>query len=532
MKARIKADPNRLSRDLSFEISCWISLNNGVVAKYRDHVCTVIHIPDDGLYLQLCDVLLARNPCDNVSLDGELLADMGRFGQEKWKIDRSLLKEFSMPPIRNNVIITRFHSLQYDPMCESPLRAVLQFNGKNSPIAFYNFFCSSDEHEVGVVVDSHGFTSCVITGIRFSYGGKEYLLYNYTDTAHKSNYLVIEAIAPVTWKTFSEVSRRILYVVGFLTGHFMFGPFLIFATNNKNVSEWVGYENSLPPPCESFYTMTGMNPYWYFAPSDIDHSSSRNIDETSTLVEPLREKLTPFRKRHVEYLMELLDDKDFSFLFYTLVENSMSQLVRMATSRLIAYAACLEIGGNWFKKQTASRREGTTADFLPVTIREELTSRLQKDVDDYEESLEITEQTDADDNVSNTHNKVVESLSDKLRIVRLRIESELFKQPNAEKLSYQFIANGIELNDSEMKLLKGRNRILHGSDSIKVSFESDNPEPYIEVSERLCFEYFALIWRLIMHIIGYKGIYRDEAGVQKAFRTHGSNNGDPFIRDV
>lgn len=532
MNARIKADPNRLSRDLSFEVSCWDSLNKGVAAKYEDHACTLKHTPEDGLYL-LYDVLLARSyPCDSISLDGELWVGIGRHGQTQWKIDNSLLKKIMIPPLKSEVIIYSCYASQYAPTHESPLHAVLQFKGRNSPIAFYNFFCSSNEHEVGVIVDSCGTTSLVVTGIRFAYGGKDYLLYNYEDKSHESNYIVIEAKSPVTWQAFTDVSRRILNVVGFLTGHFMFGPFLVFTTNNKDESELVGYENSLPSPCESFYPMTGMNPYWYFASSDIDHSSSGGNGK-ATPPEELREKLTPYKKRHVEKLMELLDDNDFSFLFYTLVENSMSQHMRMATSRLIAYATCLEIGGNWFKKKAALEGKRAKADFLPVKIRDELTSRLQREVDEYMKSLESMNPTDVGDNITDIPDKDAKAcLLGKLQIVRRRVKNELFKQTNAEKLSSQFVENGIALTDSEVELLDGRNRILHGADAIKVPFEPENPEPYIEVSERKCFEYYALIWRLIMHVIGYDGVYRDVAGIQSSFRTHRSNNGAPFIRNV
>ena len=533
MNTRIQADSNRLARDLSFEISYWNSLNKGVSAEYEDHACTLTYLPEDGLCLQLCDFLLVRScPCDNVSLDGELLTGMGRNGQTQWKIDDSLLKNFSILPPKNDVIINRCHVSQYNPSHESPLRTVLQFKGKNSPITFFHFFCSSDEHEVGVIVDSSGSTSFVVTGIRFTYVGKDYLLYSYADKSHESNYIVIETNAPVTWQAFLEVSRRILNVVGFFTGHFMFGPFLVFATKDKGESELVGYENSLPPPCESFYPMTGMNPYWYFASSDIDHSSSGGNGK-SPPPEELREKLTPYKKRHVEKLMELLDDNDFSFLFYTLVENSMSQHMRMATSRLIAYATCLEIGGNWFRKKAALEGKRAKADFLPVKIRDELTSRLQGNVDEYMKGLESMNQTGVDGNIMDVPDKDAKTcLLDKLQIVRRRVKNDLFKQTNAEKLSSQFVENGITLTDSEVELLDGRNRILHGADAIKFPFEPENPEPYIEVSERKCFEYYALIWRLIMHMIGYDGVYRDVAGIQSSFRTHKSNNGAPFIRDV
>jgi hypothetical protein len=88
MNTRIQADPNRLARDLSFEISCWDSLNKGVSAKYEDHACTLTYLPEDGLCLQLCDFLLVRSyPCDSVSLNGEFLAEMGRHGHAQWKID-------------------------------------------------------------------------------------------------------------------------------------------------------------------------------------------------------------------------------------------------------------------------------------------------------------------------------------------------------------------------------------------------------------------------------------------------------------
>ena len=148
-------------------------------------------------------------------------------------------------------------------------------------------------------------------------------------------------------------------------------------------------------------------------------------------------------------------------------------------------------------------------------------------------SLETINQTGVDANITDIPNKDHKAcLLDKLRIVKRRVKNELFKQTNAEKLSSQFVENGITLTDSEVELLDGRNRILHGADAIKVPFESENPEPYIEVSERKCFEYYALIWRLIMHVIGYKGVFRDEAGVQTSFRTHGSNSGQPFIRKV
>lgn len=529
-----RVDINRLTRDLSFEISCWNFLNNGVVAKYENHASFLRHVYGEGLYLQVADVLLAHSyPCDNVSLDGEFVVEIGRLGQIQWKIDSSLLKKVNFLQLKNDVLINCCHVLQYDTTYELPLRAVLQFKGKNSQIFFDYFFDSSGESEVGVIVEPCDSFNTAITGIRFLHHGKNYLLYSYTDNSNAANYIVIEAIDPVAWQAFTEVSRRILNVLGFLTGHFMFGPFLIFTTSNKSGSELVGYENCLPPPCESIYTMTVMNPYWYFATSDINHVSSDRVNGGLSSVEKLREKLMPFRKRHVEKLMDLLDDKYFSLLFYTLVENSTLQHMRMATSRLIAYATCLEISGNWFKKQADLEGKRVNPDFLPVEIRKELTSILQKEFDNYVRRLGTHDQRGIADNVLDVPNKNEGvHLTDNLQIVRRRIESELFKQTNAAKLSSQFIENGIQLTDSEVKLLDGRNRILHGADSIKVEFKPENPEPYIEVSERKCFEYYALIWRLIMHVIGYEGIYCDVASAQKAFRTRGSNSGKPFIRDV
>lgn len=529
-----RADPNILSRDLSFEISCWDALGNGVPAKYDNYVCQLGYTDGNGLSLLLNDVSLVQNyPCDSVSLDRELFVEKWGCSCAQWIVDDSILKSFSGPPFQSDVLINHCHVSQYDPGYESALRAVLQFKGKTSPIQFYNHFYQGDEKEIGVRVDSYGSLSCVINGIRFLYRGKNYLLHSYVDNSHEANYIVIDAQDPVTWNVFTEVSRHILYVVGFLTGHFMFGPFLVFIPKDGERSELVGYEDCLPPRCESLYQMTGMNPYSYFAASDITHATPAAVGDKVSPIEKLRPKLKPFKRQHVEELMKLLDDKDFSYLFHTLVENSMSQHLRMATSRLIAYATCLEIGGNWVRKRTASGNNGTNTEFLPAKIKEDLTRRLQTDVDDYVKSLEALERTGGEGCISETpHKDAKEILLEKLRIVKLRVGSELFKQTNAEKLSAQFLKNGITLTDSEVKLLDRRNKILHGVDAIEVPFELDAPEQYIDASEGKCFEYYALIWRLIMHVIRYDGVYRDVAGIQSSFRTHRSNNGAPFIRNV
>lgn len=532
LESRIKADPNRLSRDLSFEISCWNSLTSGVNVKYGDHDVRMSFVPNGELHLQLDGVVLVNKfPCDSASLDCVLRVENIGGVSSDWKIDTSILKHFRPYPIENDVIVFKGHATSYDMESERQLRAVLRFEGKHCPIQFYNYFCADGVVEAGVIVDV-ACLSPVITGIQFRYVEKDYLLYSCSDNSHDANYIVIESEEPVSWNTFSEVIRRILNVIGFFTGRFLYSPFLIFAICEDAKSELICYEDSLPSPCESIYVMTGMNPYWYFATADIHHKPSNNYGDSQT-PESLRSRLKPFRRRHIEELMNLLDDKDFSLLFYTLIENSMSQHLRMATSRLIAYAVCLEIGGNWFKKQSVSKGSKADSAFLPAFVKEEVVSRLQKALDAYQDDLKASTSRDEGSDVTNVDAGCVDSnLIENLGIVRLRIGSELFKQTNAAKLAAQFTENGISLTKEDEKLLNGRNRILHGSDSIKVSFDPQDPEPYIEVSERKCFEYYALIWRLIMHIIGYDGLYCDVAGVQSSFRNHKSNEGTPFVREV
>ena len=78
---------------------------------------------------------------------------------------------------------------------------------------------------------------------------------------------------------------------------------------------------------------------------------------------------------------------------------------------------------------------------------------------------------------------------------------------------------GVTLSKDEKNSLGLRNPILHGSDVIEAQFDEDDNTGYVDEIENKCFIYHALIWRFIMKVIGYEGMYIDVANLNKLFRS-------------
>ena len=179
----------------------------------------------------------------------------------------------------------------------------------------------------------------------------------------------------------------------------------------------------------------------------------------------------------------------------------------MAETKLPIYATCLEMCRNWWK------------DHYKDDLKKEKTSLY-------------TEAERAD-----IYNKIVEILNKHYAdnpdtcICRKKIRN-IFQAANQDMLTEAFKDVGVELSEEETNSFSLRNLILHGRNVVQTVFDEKNSSAYVEEIESRCFLYHALVWRFIMKVIGYEGMYIDVATRNKLFRTQGSNDAQALIKKV
>lgn len=387
------------------------------------------------------------------------------------------------------------------------LRAMIPYSLK-SDIRFENHFgsnlhCFTSIDELMCVSIEFGTNLCLFSGIRFYDGGTSWLAYLFQPgDKTQTRYLVIESLGGIGYDRFQAVVRKTISAIGFFTGAYAYGPMFIF---NVTTGRLVAYNGCVVAARRSRYGLHSLNAYDYYADEDLCPDVGKKIEPT----------LQPIFRSHFERLMAYLDGQAFAEFYYIFQDVMLSMQFSPAASRLIIYATCLEKARTWVAQlvkgnPVADTGNGGAKSLLPETVRQELVGGIEKIFKRYEDDLDESE----------------------LKIVQKRIGG-WFALPNQDALRNAFDHFGVILSKRDIQLLAMRNKILHGANVIKAKFNPKHPEGrYTDESERICFEYHALVWRLIMASIGYKGPYRNVAEIDWRFRKRRKNGSKPMIKRV
>ena len=356
-------------------------------------------------------------------------------------------------------------------------------------IHYFGHFVSENDRLCCSVNSPH--VRCCVNGVRFMFRGQQFLVYEYCEDIQATNrQLVVESEGSFKYGTFCECVRRILVVIGFFTGSYYFGPLWIFNTLSR---EFIAYNHSMPKGGFAKYHMWSLNPYEYLA----------EVDKSPESAEQIEHKLMPITRMQFEKLLALLDDKEFSYLFYIFQDVNLNTANLMASTKFPIYAACLEACKNrWIHV----RPQHLTALYTEEQ-RTEITQKIK--------NILVGEYGDVKDTE-----------------VCVKKIGKIFQAANMDVLKEALEGVGVNLSEEERRALDWRNGILHGADIIKSSFDNNSPSKYINEIEYKLFMLHELIWRFIMKSIGYEGCYIDVAKINELFRESKSNDGQPLKREV
>ena len=383
------------------------------------------------------------------------------------------------------------------------LRAMIPYSLKSS-IRFENHF-SSNLHRAEAIDEQmcvcfhFGTNMCLFNGIRFEDGGIGWLAYLFQPSDKtQPNFLVVESLGGVGYDRFQAVVRKTVSAVGFVTGTYAYGPMFIFGVSTGRL---VAYNGCMIAARNARYGLHSLNPYDYYADRDLKPHIGDKIES----------KLQPIIRSQFERLLTNLDDPAFAEFYYLFQDVMLSMKSAPASSRLVVYATCLEKGRVWVDQMAKVKDSSrASAPLLTKKVRQQIGKAIRA--------------------VLRTHGSQLDAKE--LAIVQKRLGG-LYSPPNKDQLKAAYDYFGIVLTKRDEKLLNLRNSILHGVNVIKAKFDPKRPGGrYTDESERICFGFHALIWRLIMAAIGYKGQYRDVAEIDWRFRKNRTNGDKPMMKHV
>ena len=513
---------NMFQRDLSQEVKYFSLFKGGLKSKIGNDVWLV--------QLNEENCLTLSSTSDYVDLSMRATSEEEKMNEETLVFDdKDIIGDFSIrgativdqntnigTTCRRTTVVsaTGIINNKYEANKTYKLRTVILQDDKLSKINFqycFAHFIADQSQRMCIGITTNKYIA-VFQGISFSYDEKKFIVYYYSEHNNSPTYyFVIESLDALTYKDYIDISDKILSVIGFFTRIYPLGPNMVFDCSSERLS-LLAYNNCHIKPRVARYTMQTLNSFAYYLDEDIHkYYLEKNDDEKEIHRKRLsvEEKLRPIEKRHFEMLLKQLDDQEFSNMFYTLQE--VSTLVWGGSTynpmvSLILYAACLEESAKWFQHSVKPNTTNKTA-LLSKDARKRILDGLS----------EVLDQIQGED-------------PNEITTVRNKITSNLFNKPNADTLSESFEYFNIKLSEEDKNLFDLRNKILHGTDIIESKFDLDNVLPYVIESERYCFGFYSLLWRLIMKSIGYTGVYRDEVQMMEQQINGQSNNGKPFIK--
>ena len=488
------------TRDLLAELVFLNAFSGGVQCDIDNTQWQIkMHLPD-GMSCETTERsamsdYIQRHP---ISLDGKSFSI--QIGDANWNMEivKSLYTTINYNPFKPFVLVRLFEFVM-QPITKQPckLRAIVSVTGNVKAPSFSYYFAhwAVPDDRICCSVNSPDY-GCCLNGISFSFDNRQFLVYDHCQVCGnaKQNLFVVEALDPVDYNKFKAAVRRILIVIGFITGDYCLGPFWVF---NAATHDFIGYSDSMCKGGTAKYHMFSLNPYEYYSEADKRPDIGKAIED----------QLKPITRNQLEKLLSMLDDSEFSHLFFVFQDLILNVSSVMAETKLPIYATCLEMCRNWWK------------DHYKDNLKKEKTS--------------LFTEAERDD----IYNKIVAILDKGYAcnpdtcICKKKIRN-IFQAANQDMLTEAFEDVGVELSKEEAYSFGLRNYLLHGRNVVKATFDDENSSAYVEEVENKCFLYHALVWRFIMKVIGYKGMYIDVATRNKLFRTQGSNNAQPLIKKV
>ena len=525
---------NIYNRTLRNQIAIHDALHDGIdveMAKCKWH----LSIDQDGRMLANTtgnDKLVRTMLSNYAVLDGLTMKLAGGNAKNVFslRVKRSIVTKINILGPSEATIIELTNDA-YDSKKAMRLRAIIDYSQTMAPIMFSCYFAhwtKSDESRLCAHVGCDGGGE-LLNGIRFTFNGVDYIVYNYNrhgnDGQDARKHIVVEALGRIKYDEFCAAVRRILLVLGFFSSSYAFGSLMVFDADGEDRIDggFIAHNECMSKPCNALLPLFTTNAYSCFTDADLtkignksnhvgeaDSGETKNEETTDieTMVHELANQLIPIERPQFEKLLELLEDDQFEMMFYTLHEASISSHPMTATSRLVQYAACLEMLSSWAKNRIASQTTKRTT-LLSDKNRKYLLRTFRgaiKAIDD--------EATDKE-------------------ILLNKLNGGFFCIPNSEELENPFYVVGLEPTDEDKNCLRERNFILHGKNIISEKFDEANVSAYIDECESKCFAFYSLIWRIIMKAIGYRGtVFHDVATHNSLRRRQQSNGGKPIVKSI
>ena len=494
----------RYKRTLTTEVATCESFKSGFTALIDGRPWTLNWTEVNGLVAETmdCDAHEKWRRQRLQTLNGMGIGFSATNGNVSLRIRQSVIGKISFMPPRLTAEVGEMCCAR--PKAITSLRAMIPYPSKLRSVWFPYYFASKIH---GVNDIDQWVCSCVdvgsalnlFNGIRFIHDDVGYLVY-FTGPTNGSNpcYLVVEAFGRCGYDKFQAAVRRAISMIGFFTGTYPYGPLFVF---NAKTSTLIAFNGCVISASSARYMMLSLNAYDYYANDDLRPNIGNEIEP----------KLKPVLRSHIERLLDLLDDQAFGDFYHTFQMLTTSMGFMPVSTRLVCYAACLEMGRRWvdcLRKADGGGYSDKKGSLLTRTVRRKLLSTINEMLGD--SSLDTSE----------------------VAVVKKKL-SGVFSAPNQTSLEQAFSHFGLGLPATDRKLLGLRNKILHGENILKTWFDPRGPSKrHIEECERYCFGYHALIWRMIMSAIGYNGQYRDVVKIDRLFRQQKSNKSRPLVRRV
>ena len=362
------------------------------------------------------------------------------------------------------------------------------------------------------------------SGITFKYNGIQYVAYSRQSYPHRpqNQYMVIETLDVSNHDAVQKMALKIISAIGFFTANYPFGQMFVF---DADTSKFISYNGCVISSATSKFAMISLNPYDYFAQSDIrsmhrehldkaEQDDSIRIDGEPEILSRLRRRLTPIKATHFTNLLTLMESKRFMLPFHLLQALSTTLASTFVYARLSAYVSCIEMFKKWVRCDIAGE------EMIPkVGSFAECECRIPAE---FKKSFLL--------DIHQALNKVSAAINpDARKSIKNRLRKIFTKRlPNEEILKRPFELFKIDYSSSrDANTFKLRNDIAHGENPITAEFDNNDFQEYLNESEEKCFGFHALIWRLIMVAIGYHGIYRDLPKLMRLNRAGTGNDCQP-----
>lgn len=349
------------------------------------------------------------------------------------------------------------------PLGASFFHRIIIPNFKKDRIRFFDYFASLES------IDSMKFRYA-LNGFSFILFNAPYLVFSHDD------YLVIECLEKLEFKTFDQSVRCILAGLGFITGYapMDFGYFFLYSDFNQTF-EIFKFSSTFIGSYDSMYSLVSLNPYRFFPHTDIEFKMLGQEVIRDERIDELENNLTPITKEMFSKLCEqIVSNIDFSNAIYLILENNKNQLSLQGKGAL--FSVVLEMLSNMI----CSQNEEKVFFIKEKNLRSSLLNSLMSCGKDFFAANSIDGFTSSP--------------------IKKRIEN-INAPTNQDKLFSPFQILEITLSEREKEVIKHRNDFLHGNNFV-TSLENKNE---LHKLHYIVLELNYLVSALILKYIGYSG---------------------------